>query len=370
MLFRSVLNQFAMDMIARFIDWIKGLLARLFGFGVQQTVASDDNGQRRLTLQPTVIEVEAREVSEPLQLEQRAQQAAQFVDQAAAGLTAGNFDALPGEASGEKSELVQALKNSSANSSAPALAARPGRTASEQPKSGLEQMLKKLEISAAAHKTLFFEHRLEAEKANSHPLQAKLSISKSRLAQLDSADSAWLEAHPIKARLGAQPPNAEAIKALKDQQRATQLELDIALEKQKRQAKAHIELLHEKVLKSQSDLLSAAKNIGNEVTVLTHKSKFHPPLSQLSTELAGLVRPFEDNVQIFTVMPSKDRFQSALGLFEERIPRYQAALKKHPLPVETSAEVDSEAAIVSGAQLESEWEDPDLTRPGFEAPKG
>ena len=82
------------------------------------------------------------------------------------------------------------------------------------------------------------------------------------------------------------------------------------------------------------------------------------------------MRPFEDNVQIFTVMPSKDRFQSALGLFEERIPRYQAALKKHPLPVETSAEVDSEAAIVSGAQLESEWEDPDLTRPGFEAPKG
>ena len=204
------LSHYAIEIIARFIEWLKHFLGSKLGVGVREHIARVPSGQHKVSLQPTIIDVEAKYIestSEPLLLEQRLDdqldKAGQAVNQIVKAVAEKDFDALPGIGSTGRAQLVVELKKAAELDAAAGFAA------------AAAEHLSHLQTCFMAHT----DASVEAMAANLGPLKSprrkQIESAENNISRLETADANWLREHPWKVKLGASAPNLAAIAAEK-----------------------------------------------------------------------------------------------------------------------------------------------------------
>ena len=205
------LSHFTIELIARFIEWLKHFLGSKLGVGVRDHIAQAPDGQRKVTLQPTVIDVESKFIestSDPLliehKLDSQLDQAGQAVDQIVKSMDTKDFDGLPGIGSTGRAKLVAELKKAAELDAAAGFAVE----ASAQ--------LAELETRFVAHK----DASAEAMAANLAPLESplrnKIKSIENTISRLQNEDETWAKEHPWRVKFaGAETPNIAKIAAEK-----------------------------------------------------------------------------------------------------------------------------------------------------------
>ena len=204
------ISHFAMELIARIIEWLKQFLSSKFGVGVQHQIDRAPNGQHKVSLQPVVIDVESRFIEttqDPLLLEhkldEQLDQAGQAVEQTVKAVTDKDFDNLPGIGSKGRAGLIVELKKAAQLDAASGFAVE----ASEQ--------LANLETCFVKHKDAAAEAMAANLATLKSPLRKQIESAESTISKLEGEDSSWLKEHPWKVSFGYDAPNVVAVAAEK-----------------------------------------------------------------------------------------------------------------------------------------------------------
>ena len=216
------ISHFAIELIARFIEWLKHFLGSKLGVGVRENITKAPNGQHKVNLQPTVIDVEAKFIestTDPLllehKLEEQLDQAGQAADQIVKAVTEKDFDGLPGVGSTGRAQLVNDLKKAAELDAAAGFAA----AAAEQ--------LSELETCFVAHKDLAVETWAANVAPIENPFINKIESAEKTISRLQNEDEIWLKEHPWQAKLAwAEAPNIAKIAAEKAEKNRLQKQLE------------------------------------------------------------------------------------------------------------------------------------------------
>lgn len=216
------ISHFAIELIAKIIDWLKQLLSR-FGLGARQQIVQGAGGQRLVSLQPEVIEVEAKLIEpmpDPLMLDYRLSQGAAAVEQINKAIEEKNFENLPGTGSPGREELVSELQKTVEDDAAAGFAV----AASEQ--------LAQLQACFVAHKDLSEEMLAKSWTSTDHPLSKQIDQAEATMLRLQTADAEWSKRHPWQVKLGADAPNFDVINQAKKKRTNLQAQLKAEVERQ------------------------------------------------------------------------------------------------------------------------------------------
>ena len=209
LLLGEAISHFLIETMVRFFEWVRDWLLRKLGLSVSQHVISGPNGRQRVEMQPDtdkIIEVEAKLIepqSEPLLLDYRLSQAAEFAEQATRAVNEKKFENIPGLGSEGRTELVAELQKTIEPVQLEPVAEFPYAVA---------EKLNELEKCLVQHRRAAAAATEEIEKAHTSASWEEMQEIQGELDELEIVNSAWLRQHSFQASFGANGPNANAIK--------------------------------------------------------------------------------------------------------------------------------------------------------------
>ena len=226
-LFAEAISHFTLEMICRFLEWLRDWLLQKLGLTTTQRVTSSPNGRQRVELAPDterIIEAETRVIEpqpEPLTLDYRLQQAAKFVEQAARAVEEKNFENLPGIGSKGRTELVAELQKT--------LKPDPAAVFSE----AVSKQLKTLVAALVSHKKADAEvlEIYEEQSKEVRQLAASLEKARDELQRLKRLNSDWGEEHWALSSIGRKGPYHAKMEAAANKLARDQRESDALMKK-------------------------------------------------------------------------------------------------------------------------------------------
>ena len=226
--FGLAISHFTLELIARFIEWLKSLLASKFGIGIQGQVTPALGGRQRVALQldDITIEAEARLIEEqpqPLTLDYKLDQAAEVIEEITSAVLDQHFAHMPGVASQGGAELVAELQKTIK----PDPAVEFSGTVATQ--------IKTFVAALASHQKAEAEFRELVTEHDNYKLGADLEQAKIDARQLKNLDYAWSREHWAQFRIGVRSGHHLPMKAAAE--KLAKLELQFEAEKPGRSAK-------------------------------------------------------------------------------------------------------------------------------------
>ena len=223
----AAISHFAIEVIARIIEWLKAFLSR-FGLGARQQIVQSAGGQRLVSLQPEVIEVEAKLIEptpKPLMLDYRLAQGAAAIEQVSKALVEKNFENLPGTGSTGRDELIAALQEAVK----PDEAAVFSGVVASQLKHLVAALVENRKAEAEFEKT-YTDHDSEG-----YQLGVDLENAKNDAERLKRLDDAWAQEHWARHKIGHTSPQRAQMETAAAN--LLKLQAQFVLEKKKRTAK-------------------------------------------------------------------------------------------------------------------------------------
>ena len=350
-LFAEAISHFTIEMICRFLEWLRDWLLQKLGVSVTQRVTSSPNGRRRVELQPDtdkIIEVEAKLIEPqpaPLSLDYRLGQAAEFVEQATRAANEKNFENLPGLGSEGRAELIAELQKPV-----------PLEPVAEFPYM-LVKKLNELEKCLVDHRRAAAAATAEIEKANTSASWAEMEEIRGELDELQIGNDAWLNDHPFQAKLGAFGPNADAIKKKKEELRTMRLKDEADSGKRKAEAAPKIKAL-ETEEKATAAAVTAAKSEFFESAAQSRAFDDDPRLGQLPIEVPKRVQTLVQSVTTRMSGMGEPDIRSQIKSVREALGEWDEAAKT-PLP-------SAPKSLQKDEQKEKQEQGPE---DGFEVPR-
>ena len=323
-LFAEAISHFTLEMICRFLEWLRNWLLQKLGLTTTQRVTSSPNGRQRVELAPDterIIEAETRVIEpqpEPLTLDYRLQQAAKFVEQATRAVEEKNFENLPGLGSEGRTELVAELQKPVQR-----------EPVVEFPYMVVEK-LNELEKCLVHHRRAAAAATAEIEKTNTSSGWAEMEELRGELDELQIGNDAWLNDHPFQAKLGANGPNADAIKKKKEELRKMRLKDEADLAKRKAEAAPKIKAL-EAEEKATAAAVTTAKSAFYQSAAQSRAFDDDPRLGQLPVEVPKRVQTLVQSITTRMSGMGQPDIRSQIKSVREALGEWDEAAKT-PLP--------------------------------------
>ena len=267
------LSHFTLEMISRFVEWLKNLLSSKFGIGIQHQVTQAPDGRQRVALQvdDDTIEEEARLIEpqpEPLTLDYKLAEATEVVEEITAAIKDQDFAHMPGCESQRGAELVAELRKTI------------------KPDPALEfsgAVTKQLKTLVAA---LVSNHKAEAEikelfkdqSSEIHPLANDLEKAKVEAQRLERLDSEWGKEHWALVTVGRKGPYRAQAEAAADKMLKHQREFDSAVKKINSKWQPILVAGEKRVVESRDWMKSASSDLfsaGHQVAAFYDDPRFN-----------------------------------------------------------------------------------------------
>ena len=222
------ISHFTIEMIARFVEWLKHFLSSKFGIGIQHQVTQAPDGRQRVALavDEDTIEAEARLIEpqpEPLSLDYRLDSAAEVIGEITSALQDQDFEHMPGAESKGRAELVAELNKTIKPDPAAAFSGT------------VAKQIKTLVAALASHQKAEAEFRELVTEHDAYKLAADLEQAKTDAHHLKNLDDTWSQQHWAQHRIGVRSGYHLPMKAAIE--KIAKLERQFEAEKQGRSAK-------------------------------------------------------------------------------------------------------------------------------------
>ena len=322
----SSINQFAIERLSRFVEWIKEKLKVWFGIDLQSSFSTDANRKRQVTLQPQVIDVESHFVPPTLSLEKWAENASDWVNGVTEQVKNGTFEFNSDLLSGAPAASI-------AIEAAPAIAAhlQPEKAKEDGPKPKIQ-----------------------------HLLTSQVSATEAPIERLQKDVDAWKAANLLKSQVFPLQ-NLHFIQAAETELVNLVRQPKAAIDQQGLAARVQIEVLDVKVKKSNERIRCESELFRVEAGALAKVATVGAAMQASAKAMRAAAPALRDDALKYPVLPDQQNNLDAISEFGVAVKNFLGEWEKHPAPDPESVE-----AVDGHGQQDQDWQDPD----GAQAPSG